>query len=112
MNDYIYVTTLLPMLFLIPTETQKDYILTIKQRMLCKMLEELPAKCYEAVCFEFERKKAIVYEEIEFFKQADGRYIYNGDFVSREFLEKKFENLPYRIKMTVHVRKENLKTDE
>lgn len=103
------VAYLLPELFYIPTESYKDYIRDKKCSLICKVMEDYPATIYDAVCFDLEENKGRVYEAIEnHFKTADGRYIYKGNFVSREFLEKRFENYPFRIKLTVYVRKENL----
>ena len=105
-----YCANLLPKVLFMPDEIIKRYILAQKQKMLCMLMEDHPASVYEAVFFEIESNEGEIYNAIEdCFKKADGRYIYNGKFVSREFLWERFKNLPCRIKMTVHVREENLK---
>lgn len=112
MFDWTYIANLLPRLFYIPSERRKDFIFDQKRRMLGKMLEEHPARVYEAICFETKSNECEIYEGIEnHFKRADGQYIYNGEFVSREFLWEHHKNLPCRIKMTVYVREENLEDE-
>ena len=109
LKDWTYVTKLLPHLFIIHKDMREKFIRNKKEQMLCTMLEEHPARAYEAICFEIESDKGEIYEGIEdYFKMADGQYIYKGEFVSREFLWKRFENLPCRIKMTAYVREEDL----
>lgn len=107
LNDYVYCANLLPKVLFMPDEIIKRYILAQKQKMLCMLMEDHPASVYEAVCFEIESNEGEIYNAIEdYFKKADGRYIYNGKFVSREFLWERFKNLPCLIKMTVYVREE------
>ena len=110
---WTYVCNVLPMLFYVPCERRKDFIRDKKRQMLCTMFEEHPAKMYEAIRFETQKNVSAVYEEIEnCFKKADGRYIYEGNFVSREFLWQKFADFPFRIVMTVWVNEEQLESEE
>ena len=110
--NWTYTSNILPHLFYTPSDRIKDFIHDRKRQMLCAMFDEHPASVYEAICFKLKFDKGKIYEEIEnWFKKADGRYIYNGEFVSREFLCKRFGNLPCRITMTVYAKEEDLESE-
>ena len=97
------VKRLLPDLLRIPPECYESFIKTTKYRMVNDMMAKYPSNRYELICFDIERSDAELFEAIEVaFKRLDGRYVYNSEFVSREFLEKKFENVPYKIVLTAY----------
>lgn len=97
------VKKLLPAILYIPLERYEDFIGDQKKRMVCDLMDEYPENRYELVCFDVEGSDAELFEAIEHnFKGRDGRYHYDGNFVSREFLEKKFENIPCQIRLTAY----------
>lgn len=97
------VKNLLPDLLRVSPDWHEMFIKTTKYRMMNELMDEYPSNRYELVCFDFERSDAELFEAIELeFKRLDGRYIYDSEFVSREFLEKKFENIPCKIRLTAY----------
>lgn len=107
------VTMLVPHILYIPRERREDFIRNTKEKMLCDLMEKYPAKAYKDICFELEASEADLYEAIEKnFKREDGQYIFHGDFVSRESIEKELENVPFRVKMVACVRQEDLSRGE
>ncbi|MBQ9779041.1 MAG: hypothetical protein IJW22_08995 [Clostridia bacterium] len=113
LKNLLSVTTLAPHILYIPKEKREDFIRDTKERMLCDLMEKYPAKAYKDICFEMQASKADLYNAIEEnFKREDGRYIFHGDFVSRESIERELENVPLRVKMVACVKQEDLSRDE
>lgn len=108
MKEWTYVTNLLPKMFIIHKDMHEKFMLDKKQQMVCTMIEEHPSMAYEAIRFEIESNECEIYVAIEdYFKRADGQYIFKGEFVSRDFLWEHFKNIPTRIKMTASIEEEN-----
>lgn len=102
LNDYTYVTELLPKSFLIPEDHVEDFVLASKKQMLCKLVEDHPAQAYEQIVFETKINENEIHKAIEFcFKRSDGQYFYHGQFVSREYLWDHFKECPWILVMRV-----------
>lgn len=112
-DELFAVASCVPHILYIPRENRRGFIRHVKQQLLCDLVEKYPARAYDSIRFEMastlsERSKVIE----ENFKQKDGRYIFHGEFLSREAIEKELEDIPLRIKMTARVRREELENAE
>lgn len=100
---------LLDEIFFVPIEKRNIYINIKKAELMRLIMKEYPAKRYEAVVFDIETNTPELYEGIDrAFKCLDGRYLYEGFKVSRDFLIHTFRDLPCSIHLTVYVEEENL----
>ena len=80
------------------------YIIALKQRMVHDLLRDFPSMIYNNISFEICKADSFeLIHLVEEFKLLDGRYMYNGEFVSRGFLAEKLANRDYKIVMTAYV---------
>lgn len=80
-----------------------DVIRTIKTDMERELIKKFPQN--RNVYFEvLKPTKEELTELVEEYKMLDGRYYYNGEFKSREFLEEKFKTRDYKIYMYAEVK--------
>lgn len=73
-----------------------------------QMLSELVHSCggnYHSVSFYVTppTSKSELTERVESYKTTQGRYLYRGEFVSREYLEEILANEVYKVEMEAYV---------
>lgn len=77
------------------------YIACLKQKMVCDLLETYPSMVYNNITFEIRKlDRSELPTWLNQFKLLDGRYLYHGEVVSREYLEKELADKDYKIIMT------------
>jgi hypothetical protein len=82
-------------------------IAEIKKKMVFDLLETYPSMEYRSIKFERLRpNQRELCEAVEKFKCLDGRYYFDGDFVSRKQLEKELALKDYKIVMCAYVKEE------
>ena len=108
LNKVQYVSKILPYLsHCLGTDVDR-LILLCKQKAVHDLLEKYPSITYCEISFDFQKASAAeVYESVENFKCADGRYIYNGDFVSREFLGNELSRIDAKLVMTAWIKEKS-----
>jgi hypothetical protein len=84
----------------------RDYLIKcFKQKAVGDLIEEYPNIIYSEICFDVQKMSGSeLYESIEYFKTVSGRYLYQGEFVSRERLEKELSQLDTLLTMTAWIK--------
>ena len=72
--------------------------------MVLALLEKYPSTEYRSIIFEvFKPESQELCKLVESFKYSDGQYHYDGNFVSREWLEKELSQKDYKVSMSVYI---------
>jgi hypothetical protein len=101
------ITRLFPdMTFIIP-ELRASFITSAKQRAVCDLLENYPTDYFE-ISFELQKPDGReLWEAVEYFRCSDGRYLYDGNIVSRNWLAEELAQLDYKLHMTAWVKEKD-----
>ena len=93
-------------------EGRKRLVADCKAKMVRDMMEKYPARAYVELAFETQRLEGEELERrIDPYRRADGRYIYRGEFVTRQFLEEELSQIDAVLKLTAYVRSEDLEQE-
>ena len=109
LNNVQYVSKLLlPLAYNLKIDIE-ELITAEKKRAVAELFENYPTITYCEISFTTQKaSRSEVNEAVEYFKCRDGRYIYDGEFVSREFLEKELSQIDANLFMTAWIKeKEN-----
>lgn len=99
-----YVVRLLPDLAYCLVPDREEMLSVFKEKAVFDLLREHPKLTYFEASFDIQKvNKAELNECIEYFKTISGRYLYEGDFVSREYLEKELSQIDSKIVMTATI---------
>ena len=102
-----YVVNLLPDMAYCLVQDRDEIISTFKHKAVQDLFDEHPNLIYFEAYFELQKvNKAELNQCVEYFKTISGRYLYGGEFVSRDYLEKELSQIDSRIVMTAAI-KEN-----
>ena len=100
-----YVVNLLPDMAYCLISDRDEMISTFKHKAIQDLLDEYPKLTYFEATFDLQKmNKAELSESIEYFKTISGRYLYEGNFVSREYLEQELSQIDSRIVMTAAIK--------
>jgi hypothetical protein len=105
LNKVQSVSRLLPYLsYCIGIDIDKLVILN-KQKMVHDLIEKYPTITYCEITFDLQKASgAELNESVENFKCADGRYIYDGNVVSRGFIADKLSKNDTKLIMTAWIK--------
>ena len=99
-----YVVKLLPDMAHCLVANRAEMISAFKHRVLQDLLNDHPNLVYFEASFDITKvNSAELGECVEFFKTMSGRYLYEGNFVSREFLEKELSSIDSKIVLTAKI---------
>ena len=105
LNKVVYKAKLLPDIAHCLVPDRAKFVNFFKQKAISDLLEEYTNISYFEVYFETQKASdRELYESVEYFKRADGRYHYNGEFVSRERLENELAQLDAMLTMTAWIK--------
>lgn len=80
-------------------------ILLNKQKAVYELLEKYPRITFCEISFELQKEnEAELNESVEQFKCRDGRYIVDGEIVSREYVAKKLSQIYSKLLMTAWIK--------
>jgi hypothetical protein len=111
LNKVVYKAKLLPDIAYCLVQNRDDLIKYFKQKAVGDLIEEYPNITYSEIYFDLQKMSGHeLYESVEYFKTASGRYLYQGEFVSREWLKNELAQLDTLLTMTAWIKeKENEK---
>lgn len=99
-----YVVNLLPDMAYCLAADRNALISTFKHKAMQDLLDEHPNLVYLEASFEVTKvNHKELCECVEFYKTVSGRYLYEGNFVSREFLEKELSEITSKIVLTAGI---------
>ena len=99
-----YVVNLLPDMAYCLVQDREEMISVFKEKAVFDLLREHPKLTYFEASFDLQKmNKAELNESVEYFKTVSGRYLYEGNFVSREYLEKELSQIDSRIVLTAKI---------
>lgn len=100
-----YRVKLLPDIAYCLMQSRDDLIKCFKQKAVGDLFEEYPNIIYSELYFDMQKMSdAQLYESVEYFKTVSGRYLYQGKFVSREYLEQELSQLDTQLIMTARIK--------
>lgn len=99
-----YVVRLLPDIAYCLVADRDEMISTFKHKAIQDLFDEHPKLTYLEASFGLQKvNKAELNECVEYFKTISGRYLYEGNFVSREYLEKELAQIDSKIVLTAAI---------
>ena len=102
-----YVVNLLPDMAYCLVSDRDEMILTFKHKAIQDVLDDHPKLTYFEATFDLQKmNKAELNESVEYFKTVSGRYLYEGNFVSREYLEKELSQVTSKIVLIASIRED------
>lgn len=91
-------------LMLLPDVDVDRLILLNKQRAIHDLLEKYPRITFCEISFELQKASGLeLNESVEQFKCRDGRYILDGNIVSREYVAKELSKVYNKLLMTAWI---------
>lgn len=105
------IMKLFPDMAYLSSELRDSFITSMKQRAVCELLEKYSNITYFEISFELQKPdERELWEAVEYFRCSDGRYLYDGNIVSRHWLAEELSQLDYKLHMTAWVKEKD--TDE
>ncbi len=103
-----YRAKLLPDIAMCLVPNRSNLVNFFKQKAMSDLLEEYPNITFMEVYFDVQKASGSELKEgVEYFRRGD-RYMYDGNFVSRPWLEKELAKLDATLTMTAWIKeKEN-----
>lgn len=99
-----YVVKLLPDMAYCLAADRDEMVSTFKHKAVQDLLDEHPKLTYFEAIFDLQKmNKAELSESVEYFKTISGRYLYEGNFVSREYLEEELSQVTSKIVLTASI---------
>ena len=99
-----YVVNLLPDMAYCLVADRDEMVSTFKHKAVQDLLDEHPKLTYFEATFDLQKmNKAELSESVEYFKTISGRYLYEGNFVSREYLEEALAQVTSKIVLTANI---------
>lgn len=100
-----YKAKLMPDIAHCLVQNRDDLVKYFKQKAVGDLIEEYPNIIYSEIYFDLQKMSGPeLCESVEYFKTVSGRYLYRGEFVSREWLENELSQLDTLLTMTAWIK--------
>lgn len=99
-----YVVNMLPDMAYCLVADRDEMISVFKHKATQDMLDEHHKLTYFEATFDLQKmNETELNKSVEYFKTISGRYLYEGNFVSREYLKEELSQVTSKIVLTANI---------